>query len=297
VFMVDQRRLLLLLVKKKILKRIKNMANCHVSLSRVQPEKYLPKLLRNYGQKAVEKIVKIAEAVEGHPELKEIVDKLDSGRKRLECAHSEIMRALDRDKPKPTPPTGKYEVLLVDPPWSYENSSVRGSPENHYAVLTNEELMQLALPAAENAVLFVWVPYPKTREAFDILDCWGFEYKSEIIWVKDKIGTGYYTRGKHEKLFICVKGDGLGVPAEQDRPESAVYAERTEHSKKPLIFYEIIERMYPNHTRIELFARGEEAIREGWAKPWGDQAPPPKSGQIKEEGEEEEDEDIKPIVV
>jgi N6-adenosine-specific RNA methylase IME4 len=77
-------------------------------------------------------------------------------------------------------------------------------------------------------------------------------------------------RGKHEKLFICVKGEGLGVPAERDRPESVVYAERTEHSKKPEVFYEIIEAMYPGRTRIELFARGE-LQREGW-KTWGMEA-------------------------
>jgi N6-adenosine-specific RNA methylase IME4 len=132
--------------------------------------------------------------------------------------------------------------------------------------MTNEEIMQLPIPATDNAVLFLWVPYPKTMEIEPILDSWGFKYKSEFIWVKDKIGTGYYVRGKHEKLYICVKGEGLGVPAEEDRPPSVLFADRTEHSKKPEVFYEIIEKMYPNRTYIELFARGK--ARDGW-KTWG----------------------------
>ncbi|MEM2857302.1 MAG: MT-A70 family methyltransferase, partial [Candidatus Nitrosocaldaceae archaeon] len=88
------------------------------------------------------------------------------------------------------------------------------------------------------------------------------EYKTNMVWVKDRIGTGYYVRNKHELLLIAVKGD-IPIPLEDRRPESVIVAERKgEHSRKPDIIYDIIERMYPNCSYLELFAR--EKRRENW---------------------------------
>ncbi|MBF0345145.1 MAG: hypothetical protein HQL06_13065 [Nitrospirae bacterium] len=44
-------------------------------------------------------------------------------------------------------------------------------------------------------------------------------------------------------------------------------ASRAEHSKKPNVFYEVIERMYPEFSKIELFAR---RMRQCW-DPWGNE--------------------------
>jgi len=86
------------------------------------------------------------------------------------------------------------------------------------------------------------------------------------VWIKDKIGTGYYFRGKHELILVAVKGNPL-IPEESDRPESVLIAPRTTHSKKPDKIYSIIERMYPNSKYLELFARN---TRKGW-KSWGNE--------------------------
>jgi N6-adenosine-specific RNA methylase IME4 len=99
-----------------------------------------------------------------------------------------------------------------------------------------------------------------------------FEHRPKIVWVKDKVGTGHYVRGKHEELFICIKGKGLGLPAEKDRPESVIFAERTEHSNKPDIVYKIIERMFPHRKYIELFARGSHITKTGWFEVWMQQS-------------------------
>ncbi|HEX6253539.1 MAG TPA: MT-A70 family methyltransferase [Nitrososphaera sp.] len=186
----------------------------------------------------------------------------------VEYAYTQAMRAADRDIPKPKPPEGQYDVLLVDPPWDYFNSAVRGSPEDHYSVMTDEELKQLKIPAADKvAVLFLWATNPKLDVAIDVIRAWGFTYKTNIAWVKDKYGTGYYVRGQHELLLIGVKGSGLGTPAEADRPSSVLFASRgKEHSRKPLEVYDIIETMFPGRKYLEMFARGES--RKGW-KTWG----------------------------
>jgi N6-adenosine-specific RNA methylase IME4/ParB-like chromosome segregation protein Spo0J len=260
-----QRGELLLSKKKPILEKIakENMSLGGKGVKDFTPLERVNEELAKQGDMSHMQLHKIETIMEKAPE--ELKEQVRKG-KSINQAYQETQRLEDRNKPKPKPPEGRYDILYVDPPWSYDVGVMRGGPENHYSVMTNKEIMQMQIPSADNAVLFLWVPYPKTREAFDILDAWGFEFKSEFVWIKDKIGTGYYVRGKHEKLFICVKGVGLGVPAEQDRPESVVYAERTEHSKKPQVFYDIIERMYPGRSKIELFARGE--AREGW-KTWG----------------------------
>ena len=61
--------------------------------------------------------------------------------------------------------------------------------------------------AMENCILFLWCPNPKVGEAIDVVRAWGFHYRTNFVWVKDRIGMGYYNRQKHEMLMIAVKGN------------------------------------------------------------------------------------------
>jgi N6-adenosine-specific RNA methylase IME4 len=88
-----------------------------------------------------------------------------------------------------------------------------------------------------------------------------------MVWVKDKIGNGYYVRGKHELLLIGMKGD-IPTPEESNRPASVIEAARLEHSRKPEKVYEIIEKMYPNRSYLELSARSQ--YNEKWTT-WGNE--------------------------
>jgi N6-adenosine-specific RNA methylase IME4 len=90
-----------------------------------------------------------------------------------------------------------------------------------------------------------------------------------MVWVKDRTGTGYRVLNQHEHLLIAARGE-LPCPPGSLRPPSVIYAPRREHSRKPDEAYEIIERMYPDLPKIELFAR---QARSGWAA-WGNEAPP-----------------------
>ena len=135
--------------------------------------------------------------------------------------------------------------------------------------MTLDEICALPVSgvAASDAVLFLWATSPKLPEAFRVLEAWGFTYKTCMVWVKDKIGMGYYARQKHELLLIATRGN-IPTPAPSDRPPSVIEATRLEHSAKPIEFYEAIERMYPTLERLELFSRSP---RHGWAV-WGNQA-------------------------
>jgi N6-adenosine-specific RNA methylase IME4 len=120
--------------------------------------------------------------------------------------------------------------------------------------------------ATRDAVLFMWTTAPHLRESFDVLVAWGFEYKTNIVWVKDKIGLGYFVRNQHALLLVATRGDMLS-PLTANRPPSVISAPRREHSRKPDEAYEMIERMYPELPKIELFARQE---RPGWRQ-WGNE--------------------------
>ena len=102
-----------------------------------------------------------------------------------------------------------------------------------------------------------------------MVEAWGFDYRTHAVWDKARLGMGYYFRLEHEDLLIARRGS-FPVPDEPNRPETSIFrAKRGRHSEKPEIAYELLERMWPTVTRIELFAR---KARHGWAA-WGLEAP------------------------
>jgi N6-adenosine-specific RNA methylase IME4 len=170
-------------------------------------------------------------------------------------------------------PKRRYPVLLVDPPWPFELYNERSGSErvaaNHYPTMSVEEISALDIPAAADAVLFLWTTRSHLRVSFDVLTAWGFEYVTNVAWIKDKAGLGFWVRDQHEHLLIARRGN-IPAPQPSDRPPSVIHAPRREHSRKPDETYALIERMYPELPKIELFARER---REGWDA-WGNQAPP-----------------------
>ena len=174
--------------------------------------------------------------------------------------------------PPPGLPIDKYQVIYADPPWAYDWSVDSGdSIEAHYPTLSLDEIMQLDVPslAARDCVLFLWTTSPKLKESMQVIDAWGFSYRTCSVWIKDRIGPGYYFRQRHELLLVATRGEPP-TPRDGDRPDSVQESPRQEHSRKPERYYELIEAMYPKAARIELFARPNER-REGWTY-WGNEA-------------------------
>ena len=130
--------------------------------------------------------------------------------------------------------------------------------------LTLEEICALEVPAAADAVLFLWATAPKLPDALQVLAAWGFEYRTSAVWVKHRPGMGYYFRGRHELLLVGRRGE-MPVPEASCRPDSVIEAPRRGHSQKPALVYELLEQMYPSAATLELFAR---AARAGWES-WG----------------------------
>jgi N6-adenosine-specific RNA methylase IME4 len=163
----------------------------------------------------------------------------------------------------------KFCVILADPPWQVPGPPDR-TPENHYETMPLEEIFKFDVPSAEDCVLFLWAPNCLTADATKVMEYWGFDYKTNLVWVKTtgKPGLGFYARNRHELLHVGVRGD-LPAPLSEARFDSVIMAPRGEHSAKPVEVYDRIDAMYPGLPKVELFARGLE--REGWTG-WGDQA-------------------------
>lgn len=186
------------------------------------------------------------------------------GKASIKKVYNQIQRAERLEKNKATEwPKGKYRVIYADPPWQYgDERSGFGGATDHYNTMSMEELKSLPVSslAEDNAVLFLWGTAPLLPEALELIEAWGFKYKTNIVWDKVKGSLGNYTSVKHEHLFLATKGSG--VPDNTTRVDSVQVVERTSrHSEKPEEFRNIIETLYTYGNKLELFARKSV---EGW---------------------------------
>jgi len=105
----------------------------------------------------------------------------------VECdiAHATVARDVQRKETRkeneqqtpPELPDDEYAVIYADPPWQYDHQEAPNREiENHYGTMSLSDICGLDIPAANDAVLYMWTTAPKLREAFDVIDSWGFEY-------------------------------------------------------------------------------------------------------------------------
>jgi N6-adenosine-specific RNA methylase IME4 len=211
------------------------------------------------------KAEKVVEAAEKNPEkYTALLKKVDSGKVSINSAYQKVKR----DEPREIVPlpSGVFDVVYADPPWKYDVNYLSCSPESHYPTMSTDELVALKVPSAEDAILFLWATNPLLDDALRLMKAWGFSYKTNMVWVKDNVGVGFYFRGQHELLLVGVKGK-FHPPDDTKRFSSVLNAPVGEHSEKPERVYEIIEAMYPNSQFLELFARKNRA---GWTS-WGNE--------------------------
>jgi N6-adenosine-specific RNA methylase IME4 len=166
----------------------------------------------------------------------------------------------------------RYPIIYADPPWRYENPPMGGgnrSIENHYPTMTLDEIcaMPVADLATDDAMLYLWATAPKLAECMKVIESWGFEYRTNMVWDKELIGMGYHARNQHEILLIAKRGN-IPPPQAGKQPSSVLRERRGDHSAKPTFYYDMIEAAYPRLPKIELFCRSP---RDGWAV-WGNQS-------------------------
>jgi N6-adenosine-specific RNA methylase IME4 len=160
-----------------------------------------------------------------------------------------------------------FGTIYADPPWRYDNQGTRAATDNHYETMTVEEIAALPVEqlAAPNSHLHLWTTNAFLFDCKGLMEAWGFEYKSALIWVKPQMGIGNYWRVSHEFLLLGVRGS---CPFRDRSRMSWIEAERTVHSRKPDVFRQAVEAVSPG-PRLELFGR---EVVEGWTV-WGNEIP------------------------
>jgi N6-adenosine-specific RNA methylase IME4 len=171
-------------------------------------------------------------------------------------------------------PTKIYGVIYADPEWRFEpysrETGMDRAVDNHYPTSTVDVIKarDVASIAADDCALFLWSTAPMQPQAYEVMAAWGFDYKSQVVWDKGEIGTGYWFRNRHEILLVGTRGD-IPAPAPGTQWPSIVEAPIGAPGEKPEAFYELIESYFPNLPKIELNARRR---RPSWDA-WGFEAP------------------------
>lgn len=161
-----------------------------------------------------------------------------------------------------TPPTGEFNVIVVDPPWKptieYDSEGWRG--EGNYPKMSMEEIKNIKLPTAKDCILWLWSIDYFIKDALEIIEHWGFERKSTLIWDKGSMGLGHWLRLEHEYCFLAIKGKPKFFG---ENAHSVLHAPRTKnHSEKPEEFYKLVEETCKYPKKLDYFARKK---REGWS--------------------------------
>lgn len=174
----------------------------------------------------------------------------------------------------------KYDVLVIDPPWSYNNKRTGGSlvsgAGQKYETMTPVDIqnlwddLQLDKIINKDALLFLWTTNNMLPYAICCPDLWGFEYKTMITWVKKNYGLGYWFRGKTEHCLFGIKGK---VPAlKMNLPNIIESKQVLKHSEKPPEFYQLVNDVATKYQKIidkeiqilELFGRKKSSSAIRW---------------------------------
>ena len=198
-------------------------------------------------------------------------------------------------------PGGLKQIIVSDCEWRFLSrdpaTGMGRSAENHYPTSELLSLMQrdVASIAAPDSLLFMWATAPMLVEAICVAEAWGFcrfdrhpstgfllpdkqrsRYITEWAWLKERIATGYWNRGKHEVLLLFTRGQPLAPIMEDPKLPSWLEAEAVaidwpgrRHSEKPEVFLAWIDQLWPTASKIELNRRGP--LRTGWDA-WGAEA-------------------------
>jgi len=174
----------------------------------------------------------------------------------------------------------KFSTILADPPWQFQNRTGKMAPEHkrlsRYSTLSLKEIKELPVEAIVNdtAHLYLWVPNALLADGLQVMEHWGFTYKTNLIWYKirkdggpDRRGVGFYFRNVTEMILFGVRGKNARTLHAGRRQENIISTRKREHSRKPDEQYVLIESCSWG-PYLELFARGP---RKGWSV-WGNQA-------------------------
>lgn len=201
-------------------------------------------------------------------ERKAVVETIAAG-KASSVKQAKRQHVSEQIKAAPTAlPDGPFAVFVLDPPWTYNNRAddISHRAANPYPSMAIAEIMALPIAsrACPDAILWLWTTNAHIRDAFLLIDAWGFTYKTLLTWVKGNLGLGDWLRGKTEHCLMAVRGKPIVTLTNQT---TVIEGPLQSHSQKPESFFALVESLCPTPPggKVELFARTR---RPGWGQ-WG----------------------------
>lgn len=173
----------------------------------------------------------------------------------------------------------KYDIIYTDPAWKQTKGNKRKCRPNQgkeldYQTCTLDEIKEIHRVATElcneKHNIFMWTIDKYLHESEQMMKELGYELHARMIWDKENgISPAFTVRFSHEYLLWFYKKGNILMPCEDMRGKytTVLREASTKHSKKPVCAYEMIENMFPNTTRLEMFAR---QTRDGWDC-WGNE--------------------------
>ena len=159
----------------------------------------------------------------------------------------------------PSLPDGKFHIIVIDPPWSYEKRTddISHRGRSPYPQMTIDEIIAKPPPCTDDCIVWLWTTNAFMHDAFHILDAWNLEPKTILTWKKNKFGVGDWLRGQTEHCILAIKGHPIVTLTNQ----STIFeGDVREHSRKPESFYALVEELC-HGSKCEMYGREK---REGW---------------------------------
>jgi len=200
-------------------------------------------------------------------------EKLSKGQESINKIYTilkrkEKVKHIKKELKKPKLRDKKYEIIYADPAWNYDRNVGEGIAREQYSLSSLEEMKRIPIKhiTEDNAVLFMWVTWPMLEQGLELMNSWGFKYKTcAFNWIKLNkdgkpfFGIGYYTKSNSEVCLLGIKGKGLTVL--DNTISQIIMTQKNIHSKKPSEVRKLIVQLFGDRKRIELFARDKV---EGW---------------------------------
>lgn len=172
----------------------------------------------------------------------------------------------------------KYSIVYIDPPWEQTKSIRKCRPNQKkqldYKTCSLEEIKDLIAIALSNTSdyhnIFMWTIDKFLHQTEQMLQELGYVLHARMVWDKTNgVAPAFTVRYSHEYLLWFYKKNRMLKPVNHTRGKyRTVFVEKsTKHSKKPQCVYEMLEDMFPDVPKLEMFARN---CRNGWDC-WGDE--------------------------
>lgn len=174
----------------------------------------------------------------------------------------------------------RYGIIYTDPPWQQTKGNKRKCRPNQrkeldYQTLSMEEIKNIHKQVTENLCkkkhnIFMWTIDKYLHQTEQMMKELGYELHARLIWDKENgVAPAFTLRFSHEYLLWFYRKGQILMPCDDVKGKftTVLREQSTKHSKKPICAYEMLEKMFPNSDKLEMFARN---TRNGWDC-WGNE--------------------------